>query len=116
MSKKAGCITESHGFWVLRFREKVSEGGTTRTVNRSQRICAISKDVPNEKSARKLCGAQLAFIAAGQTVEPGFNLRLGEFVRDKYLQHVDAHRKFSTGREYRRLWTVYLEPLAGQMW
>lgn len=49
-----GTITRHHGFWCLRFRERVRVGGTIKTVQRSKRLAPIDQDHKTRKSVEPL--------------------------------------------------------------
>jgi integrase len=117
MSCCGGWLTRSLGKMpdcLLLLKAKLMAEGT-RSINRGTTICDVSPDCKTEKQARERAEAKLQAVVSSRK-ETGLNLRLGEFVRDRYFPEVETLLKISTRTEYKRIWSHYLEPLAGEAW
>jgi len=115
--QQPGCVVRVKGWWTLRFRERVSEGGVLKTVNRAQRIAPVSPECKTKQAARKLATETLTpIVARRQHVEPLLNVLLGEFVEYTYLPHVEAYLRASTANSYKGMWRLYLKPRCSRMW
>jgi hypothetical protein len=103
-----GTITPHHGFWCLRFRERVRVGDTIKTVQRSKRLAPIDEDHKTRKSVEPL--AELALEPVHKVPPHYLAIQLRDFMEGKYLPFIESKRKPSTLRGYKQMWLRYLKP------
>src|SRR5579863_2809042 len=100
-----GTITRHHGFWCLRYRERIREGDTIKTVQRSRRLAPVDSLHKTRKSVQNLADTLLEPINKAPTHHVA--IRLGDFVESVYLPHVTTKRRPSTARGYKQMWRRY---------
>jgi len=106
-----GTICRHRGWWVLRYRERIREGETIRSIQRSKRLALVDAMHKTRKSVALLAETTLEPLnKASRASSPLVANRLGDFVDDVYLPHVESKRKPSTYRGYRQMWLRYLKP------
>lgn len=106
-----GTICRHRGWWVLRYRERIREGETIRSIQRSKRLAPLDAMHKTRKSVALLAETMLEPLnKASRASSPLVANRLGEFVDNVYLPHVESKRKPSTYRGYRQMWLRYLKP------
>jgi integrase len=114
--EQSGYLYERGGFWALRYRTTVNEGGILRRVQRAKRIAPVA-EYPTEQAVRKtkvfhktLTNATIETPAA-DTV-----MRVGEYASKVFLPAMAERRKASTARDYRNRWNRYLAPHCAKFW
>jgi integrase len=102
-----GTITRHRGFWCLRYRERIREGGVIKTVQRSRRLAPVDAQHKTLRSVEMIAAA-----LRGPTKQPTpyVATRLGDFVSDVYIPHIEAKRRPSTVRTYKQMWNRDLKP------
>src|SRR5215469_11897090 len=96
------CVTRIGNWWTVRFRERVSENGVLRTINRARKLAEVSPECKTRAAARKL--AEETFfpvVQQRQKIEPTRNVALEGFVEKNYLPHVEAYLRASTSNSYK---------------
>jgi len=103
-----GTITRHRGFWCLRYRERIREGDTIKTVQRSRRLAPIDALHKTRRSVEPL--AQSLLEPINKTPASYVAIRLGEFAEGVYFPHLETKRRPSTLRGYKQMWNRYLKP------
>jgi hypothetical protein len=94
-----GTICRHRGWWVLRYRERIREGETIRSRQRSNRLAPVDAMHKTRKSVALLGETMLEPLnKAARASSPLVAIRLGNFVEHVYLPHVESKRKPSTYR------------------
>jgi hypothetical protein len=108
-----GTTTRHHGFWCLRYRERVRVDGLIKMIQRSKRLAPVDAEHKIRKSVELLAQDVLEPINKAPT---GYvAIRLGDFAETTYLPFVEAKRKPSTVRGYKQMWQRYLKPRCGDL-
>ena len=89
-----GTITRHRGFWCLRYRERIREGDTIKTVQRSRRLAPVDALHKTRRSVVPL--AQTLLEPINKVPAPYVAIRLGDFAENAYFPHVEAKRRPST--------------------
>src|SRR5215813_8143993 len=100
MRKQTGCLVKRGGYWLLRYRMRVMEGGQLRSVNRAHKLCPIDAQHKTRASVRHLAQEFLRPLNENRCPVDAV-ARLGEFVEQIYLPHVRDHKRPSTLKGYR---------------
>lgn len=103
-----GTITRHRGFWCLRYRERIREGDTIKTVQRSRRLAPVDALHKTRRSVEPL--AQTLLEPINKIPAPYVAIRLGDFAENAYFPHLETKRRPSTLRGYRQMWQRYLKP------
>src|SRR5216683_3411337 len=103
-----GTITRHRGYWCLRNRERIRDGDTIKTVQRSRRLAPIDALHKTRRSVEPLAQALLEPI--NRTPASYVAIRLGELAEGVYFPHLETKRRPSTLRGYRQMWNRYLKP------
>jgi integrase len=103
-----GTITRHRGFWCLRYRERIREGDTIKTVQRSRRLAPVDALHKTRRSVEPL--AQTLLEPINKIPSPYVAIRLGDFAEGAYFPHLETKRRPSTLRGYRQMWNRYLKP------
>lgn len=103
-----GTITRHRGFWCLRYRERIREGKTIHTVQRSRRLAPVDATHKTRRSVEPLAEALLEPINRAPALYVA--IRLGDFADGVYFPFVESKRKPSTVRGYKQMWLRYLKP------
>jgi integrase len=114
-SKQNGSITRHHGWWVLRYREQVGEGGVVKTLLKSRRLAPVDAQHKTRASVRCLADEVLEPLL-GRKVSPLFVTTLGDFVERLYLPWVKQQKRPSTYQAYAQMWNAYLKDECGTAW
>lgn len=106
-----GTICRHREWWVLRYRERIRDGETIRSIQRSKRLAPVDAMHKTRKSVALLAETILEPLnKASRASSLLIANRLGSFVDDVYLPHIESKRKPSTYRGYRQMWLRYLKP------
>ena len=108
-----GTITRHHGYWCLRYRERVRVGEAIKTVQRSKRLAPVDAMHKTRKSVQELAEEQLKPTNNAPAMYAA--IRLQDFAENVYLPHVEAKRKPSTVRGYQQMWKRYLKPRCSEL-
>jgi|SRR5581483_2887648 len=103
-----GTITRHRGYWCLRYRERIREGDTLHTVQRSKRLAPIDAMHKTRRSVQPIAEAMLEPI--NKTTSLYVAMRFGDFVDRVYLPFIESKRRPSTVRGYKQMWRRYLNP------
>jgi integrase len=114
-SQQNGSITRHHGWWVLRYREPVGEGGVVQTLLKARRLAPVDAEHKTKASVRRLADEVLEPIQH-RNVSPLFVTTLGDFVDRLYLPWVKQQKRPSTYRAYSQMWDAYLKDECGSAW
>ncbi|HLN99835.1 MAG TPA: tyrosine-type recombinase/integrase [Pyrinomonadaceae bacterium] len=114
-SKQNGSITRHHGWWVLRYRELVGEGGVVKTLLKSRRLAPVDAQHKTKASVRRIADEVLEPLQ-GRKVSPLFVTTLGDFVERLYLPFAEQQKRPSTYRAYAQMWNAYLKDQCGPAW
>jgi len=101
-----GTITRHRGYWCLRYRERIREGDTILTVQRSKRLAPVDAMHKTRRSVQSIAEAVLEPINKTQSLYVA--MRFGEFVDRIYLPFIESKRRPSTVRGYKQMWLRYL--------
>lgn len=114
--KQSGYIYQRGGWWVLRHRESVVEGGE---LVRRQLARQVEKVRPEH---RRLKRPPQEIVDKAQTIlqplnshtyTPEATQHLGEFVERVYFPHIETQKRASTVKGYKARWTSQLKPRCG---
>jgi integrase len=114
-SKQNGSITRHRGWWVLRYREPVGEGGVIQTLLKARRLAPVDAQHKTKASVRYLADEVLEPLQ-GRKVSPLFVTTLGDFVERLYLPWVEQQKRPSTYQAYAQMWNAYLKDECGSAW
>ena len=103
-----GTITRHRGYWCLRYRERIREGDTIHTVQRSKRLAPVDAMHKTRRSVQPIAEAMLEPI--NKTPSLYVAMRFGDFVDRVYLPFIESKRRPSTVRGYTQMWLRYLNP------
>lgn len=103
-----GTITRHHGYWCLRYRERIRIDDTITTIQRSKRLAPIDAEHKTRESVEDLAGDVMEPI--NRVPVSYVAVKLGDFVDSRYLPFVELKRKPSTYRGYKQMWERYLKP------
>lgn len=103
-----GTITRHRGYWCLRYRERIREGDTIHTVQRSKRLAPIDAMHKTRRSVQPIAEAMLEPI--NKTPSLYVAMRFGDFIDRVYLPFIESKRRPSTVRGYKQMWLRYLNP------
>lgn len=78
-----GTITRHRGFWCLRYRERIREGDTIKTVQRSRRLAPVDALHKTRRSVVPL--AQTLLEPINKVPAPYVAIRLGDFAENAYF-------------------------------
>ena len=115
MRKQTGCLVRRGGWWLLRYRMRVMEGGQLRSVNRAHKLCQIDAQHKTRASVRALAEDFLRPLNDGSSEQQPTS-RLGEFVEKVYLPYVRDHKRPSTYKGYADMWEDHLSARCGDWW
>src|SRR5262249_47499388 len=113
--KQSGHLYKRNGWWVLRYRTTVCEGGQLKVVQRAKQIAAIDEHHKTRASVRGLVDDVLKPLNDSRPA-PHTVTTLGEFVESIYLPFVDEQKRASTARDYRNKWREYLKSRCSGLW
>ena len=114
-TNQAGYIMRHRGWWVLRYRERVGVGGELKTVQRARRLALIDADHKTRASVRELAKPLLEPLNKG-TASPLTITTVGDFCERVYLPFVKEHKRPSTVRGYKQMWSDYLKSRSEAEW
>ena len=114
-TQQSGYIMRHHGWWVVRYRERVGVGGEVQTVQRARRLAPIDAEHKTKASVRKL--AEELLQPLNQTaISPLTVTTMADFCDRIYLPFVKEHKRASTYRGYSQMWNQYLKLRCGSTW
>src|SRR5215469_1373125 len=108
--EQAGALYERGGFWVLRYRQTVNEGGKLVTKHKAVQLCA-SSDYKTEKLVRQssVYKEKMAGINQGNRT-PERVVTLCDFVDNVYLPSCKENLAASTYKGYAKdIWELHLK-------
>ena len=114
-TRQSGYIMRRRGWWVLRYRERVSVGGNIKTVQRAKRLAPVDPEHKTKASVRDLATQELDPLNRN-VAEPLRVTKLGDFVTRIYLPFVKQQKRPSTFRGYSQMWSDYVEPRCKAEW
>src|SRR5271157_6512288 len=114
-TNQAGYIMRHRGWWVVRYRERVGVGGELKTVQRARRLAPIDAAHKTRASVRQLAKPLLEPLNKG-TASPLTITTLGDFCDRVYLPFVKEHKRPSTVRGYKQMWSDYLKSRCEAEW
>jgi len=114
-SKQNGSITRHRGWWVLRYRESVGEGGVVQTLLKARRLAPVDAQHKTKASVRRLADEILEPLR-GRKVSPLFVTTLSDFVERLYLPWVKQQKRPSTYQAYAQMWNAYLKDQCKSSW
>ena len=85
-----GTITRHRGFWCLRYRERIREGDTIKTVQRSRRLAPVDALHKTRRSVEPLALTLLEPI--NKLPAPYVAIQLGDFAVKAYFPHLETKR------------------------
>src|SRR5271155_4527355 len=110
-----GYIMRHHGWWVVRYRERVGIGGEIKTVQRAKRLAPIDAEHKTKTSVKKLAEEILEPLNRG-SFSPLTVTTMRDFCERIYLPFVKEQKRASTYRGYSQMWKNYLEERCGAVW
>jgi len=114
-TQQSGYIMRHHGWWVVRYRERVGVGGDIQTIQRARRLAPIDAEHKTKTSVRKL--AEELLQPLNQTaISPLTVTTLTDFCDRIYLPFVKEYKRASTYRGYAQMWKDYLKLRCGSAW
>lgn len=126
-----GTYDIQRGWWVLRYRVRVSENGQPKTIRRAHRLGRLADFPPKRhKSTAKdadraaRLGVPNAIIAIGNEFLVSINKqhtletmpRLGDFIESSYLPWTKGQKKPSTHRGYRDIYEDHFKSRVADVW
>jgi integrase len=104
-----GYVYKDGGSWFVRYREYVlREDGTIIPKQRTRKLVEVCDQYRTKSSVRSLAEEVLAPInSASGSLEGSFTL--GQFVAGTYLPYVKEHKRASTYKGYKDLWSNHLK-------
>jgi len=112
--EQSGYIYARSGWWWLRYRETINQGGQLRKTHRAVRLAAIDVTHKTKKSLKDLAKEKLTGVNDPKRV-PESVVTVGDFVRDIYLPFVVAQKRASTRKGYTDMWEDHLKARMSDM-
>jgi integrase len=104
-----GYVYKDGGSWFVRYREYVlREDGTIIPKQRTRRLVEVCDQYRTKSSVRSLAEEVLAPINSASGIFEG-SFTLGQFVAGTYLPYVKEHKRASTYKGYKDLWSNHLK-------
>src|SRR5215469_18217160 len=115
-----GSFVRRNGWWLLRFRETVVEGGQLKRILRARKLATL-EDYPPKRRGRvpdevKQLAREFLDSVNDTRREPEHVRKLGEFVESIYLPIATEQLKPSTIKEYRNIWKRSLKSRCENLW
>jgi integrase len=109
--EQTGSLYKRGGFWVLRYRQTINEGGELKTIQRGVQLAehaGIYKSKHSE-AVKALVEEKLKAVNNGNRT-PERVTTLGDFVERVYLPYVKEHKRASTYKGYAKdIWASHLK-------
>ena len=124
-SVQTGVYEKKSGYWVLRYRVKVSQNGQIKAVRRAKRLGRIEDFPPKRHKGKDGKDTPNAIIDLGNEFlstlkQPDKTdlvlIKMGEFIERSYLPYVQAQKKPSTYKAYLDIWNVHLKRRTSHIW
>ena len=103
-----GHIYKRAGWWILRYRITINEGGKLRSIQKAKQIAPIDANHKTKKSVEVLAGNELASVNHYRR-SPESVVTIGDFVDRVYLPFIAAQKRPSTAKGYADMWKHHLE-------
>jgi integrase len=105
-----GYLYRKGTLWLLRYYDtEIGSDGTVRRLQKTKKLGEVGRECPTKTAARDLAKEYLESINQTRTM-PESAMMLTQFVEDRYLPFVEAHKRINTFRGYRNMWKRYLKP------
>ena len=119
MRQQSGSLYPRHGWWNLRFRQTISNGGTTETQHKAVRLCPVDERGTSKRVKALVMKEQADEIK--RWLEPANIAKkspetirtVAGFVTDVYLPFVQLHKRASTLKGYTDMWEDHVSRVAG---
>ncbi len=109
MREQTGHVYKRSGFWVLRYRQTINQGGELKTVQKGFQLAPIDAHHKTRKSVEGLVKDKLKDINQSNRT-PETVVTIGDFVASIYLPYVTAQKRPSTQKGYRDMWAHRFKP------
>jgi hypothetical protein len=106
--EQIGYVYKRAGWWVLRYRVTINEGGTLKTVQKAMQLAPVGANHKTKRSVEPLVKDKLASVNQYRQ-NPESVVTMGDFVERIYLPFVAAQRRPSTYKGYRSVWNDHLQ-------
>ena len=119
MRQQSGSLYARHGWWNLRFRQTVNNGGATETQHKAVRLCPVDERGTSKRVKALVMKEQAEEIK--RWLEPANIAKknpetirtVAGFVTDVYLPFVQSHKRASTLKGYTDMWEDHVGGVAG---
>ena len=111
--EQSGYIYKRGGWWVLRYRENVLEGGVLKRRQLAKQIEQVSPEHQRLKRPPPEIQAKVKDIlhpVNTHAYTPEATQTLGEFVDKVYFPNLETQKRASTVKGYKARWTSQLKP------
>jgi integrase len=114
--EQSGQIFQSHGAWFVRFYESRVIDGQVKRVRVSKQLAEVTTrgKVP-PRAVAELAEDLIARVNRPQCA-PQNVVKLGDFVERVYFPRIEQHKRPSTLKTYRDIWTIHLKPRCAPVW
>jgi hypothetical protein len=100
--EQTGHVYKRSGFWVLRYRQTINQGGELKTIQKAFQL-APTASYKTRKSVDDLVKGKLDEINQSNR-KPETVVTIGDFVTSVYLPFVRAQKRPSTCKGYADMW------------
>lgn len=107
--EQTGHVYKRGGFWVLRYRQTINQGGELTTVQKAFQLAPIDSHHKTRKSVEGLVKDKLDKINQSNRT-PETVVTIGDFVENIYLPFVAAQKRPSTQKGYLDMWRHHFQP------
>jgi len=113
--EQGGYVYKRHGWWILRYRQTVNQGGELITKQPAVRLVPVGPHYKTKASVEDLVNEKLREINR-QNREPESVVSIADFVERFFLPYVAAQKRPSTAKGYRDVWEDHLRArMAGKL-
>src|SRR5947207_2550495 len=113
--EQGGYVYRRHGWWILRYRQTVNQGGELITKQPAVRLVPVGPHYKTKASVEDLVNEKLREINR-QNREPESVVSIADFVERFFLPYVAAQKRPSTAKGYRDVWEDHLRArMAGKL-
>jgi integrase len=110
-----GYLYRKGSLWLLRYYDsEFATDGSVRRVQKTKKLAEVGLECPTKTAAQDLARELLESINLARNT-PESAMTLIRFTEDRYLPFVEEHKRISTFRGYRNMWTRYLRPRSNIM-
>ena|SRR2546426_2707236 len=105
--EQTGYVYKRHGWWILRYRQTINQGGEFKTTQPAVRLVPVGPHYKTKASVEPRVKERLQEINRWNR-EPETVVTIGDFVERVFLPYAVAQKRPSTAKGYRDVWEDHL--------